>query len=106
MRYVALKIPLGLLDIGRLAEGHQPHTAWIQRLGDPLDHAAFTGSVTALENDDKALASLLDPVLQTHQFKLEAFQFLFIIRPCQLPGRLVRLVATICYRMRCLALAA
>src|SRR5262245_15491171 len=100
MRYVTLKVPLRLLAIGRSRQCSDTANARIQPLRDALDHAALSGSVSALKQDHHLVSSGDQPVLKRDEFVLEANQLakielserLFIIshdmRRAVAPGRL------------------
>jgi hypothetical protein len=60
MSHVALQVPLGLLALGGLLQGHDPGAAGIEVLGEPLDRAALAGRVPALKDDDQPPAGRLD----------------------------------------------
>ena len=77
MRDVALEVPLGPFDLGRLHEGDNASAARIQVLGEALDRASLAGRIASLEQDDDPLPGLLDPVLQLEQLDLE--QALFVV---------------------------
>jgi len=44
MRRITLEVPLGLLALGRRAQGHDLTYAWVQAFGDALYDTALTGS--------------------------------------------------------------
>jgi hypothetical protein len=70
MRHVALEIPLRLLEVGGLFQRHHPRTARVEVFHEPLDAAALSGGVAALEHDDVPGTRALAPVLQLEQLDL------------------------------------
>jgi hypothetical protein len=79
MRYVPLEVPLGPFPLARLDQGHYRGAARVQVLGEPLDRAALTRRIAALEHEDEALVDGLDPVLQLDQLDLQRpFQVLVL----------------------------
>ena len=75
MRNVALEVPLCFFAVvGRGQGGHAAH-AGVQALCDAFDHTAFACGVAAFKQDDHAVAGFDHPVLQHHQFGLQAQEF-------------------------------
>ena len=74
--YVALKIPLPSLMIGRLFEGYDARGPRVQMFHEALDGTALAGCVPSFTNDHDTFARHLDPVLNLEQFDL---QFLFVL---------------------------
>ena len=72
---IALEIPLGSLAIGGGGQGDHLADARGEALDDPLDRAALAGGITPFEHHHDLQSLVLDPVLQLHQFVLEAEQF-------------------------------
>jgi hypothetical protein len=72
VRNVALEVPLGLFAFGGRAQSDDAADAWVQGLGDALDGAALAGGVAALKEDDDLQLLVLDPLLQLHEFNLQA----------------------------------
>src|SRR5690606_2461516 len=75
LRHVTLEVPLRPLPVARYPERHGAHDAVVGPFGDPLDHTALTGSVTALEQHHQPVARLLHPVLELDELDLEAHKF-------------------------------
>ena len=86
MRDVPLEVPLRLLPVGRLLEGHDPGAAGVEVLGEAPDRAALAGRVAALEDDDQATASGLDVALELEQLDLQAALDLVVLSPPQALG--------------------
>ena len=76
---VALEVPLGLLALGRGAEGDRAHDPRVGPLADPLDHAALAGGVAPLEEDGDPQPGVDDPFLQLDQLGLQALQLLLVL---------------------------
>jgi hypothetical protein len=68
---VALEVPLGLLALGRRRQRHDPADARVRPLGDPLDHTALTGGITAFEDHNDLQPVGLDVLLHDHELALE-----------------------------------
>jgi hypothetical protein len=92
MGYVALQVPLGLLALGRLVQGHDVRAARVQVLGEPLDRAALARRVPSLEQDDKPALLGPDRSLQLQQLDLQQALGPLVLAPAQL--RLVGVVLT------------
>ena len=60
---VALEVPLGLLDIGRLLQCDNASATGVQVLGEALNGATLTCCVTALKDDEDLLTGGLSPEL-------------------------------------------
>ena len=71
MRYVTLEIPLPTLALGGDIKRDDPSRPGIQVLHKTLDRTALTSGVPALEDNHKAAARILHPILQLEQFDLE-----------------------------------
>ena len=71
---VALEIPLGAFAVVGRGQGDHAGHARVEALGDALDHAAFAGRIAAFKQDHHLLFLGSDPVLQLHQFTLQAKQ--------------------------------
>jgi hypothetical protein len=74
VRHVALEIPLMALALGRAGQRDDAADARIEPLGDALDGAALAGRVAAFEQHDDLELLVLHPVLQAHEFMLQAEQ--------------------------------
>ena len=74
MRHVALEIPLGAFAIIRSRQRRNAAYAWVQSLRDPLDHAAFARCVPSFKDHNEPVAGIQNPVLQLHEFALQAEQ--------------------------------
>src|SRR5208282_2673901 len=108
---VALSVELRLLPVGGRGEGDHAKDARADTLHDPLDHAALSGRVSSLEDDDNACVGRLDPLLELDELNLQLEKFglvlfvadlLFAINPALLsvavqPGFLL-LVVLGCFR--------
>ena len=90
VRDVALQVPLGLLALGRLVQGHHVRAARVQVLGEALDRAALARRVTALEQDDQPAPVRPDRTLQLQQLDLQRAFLLLVPAAAQL--LLVRVV--------------
>src|SRR5262249_52242078 len=75
---VALHVHLRFLAVGRRGQRHHAEHARTHPLGKRLDGAALAGGIAALEDDDDALAALLDPRLQMAELDLTLAHFLFV----------------------------
>jgi hypothetical protein len=90
VRDVALQVPLGLLALGRLVQGHHVRAARVQVLGEPLDRAALARRVTALEQDDQPALLRPDRTLQLQHLDLQRALLLLVGAAAQLlPVRVV-----------------
>jgi hypothetical protein len=76
VRHVALEKPLRLLLLRRRRQGHDPADARVEVLSDALDDTAFAGGISSLEQDHDFESLLADPLVEFHQFHLQAGQFL------------------------------
>ena len=86
VRGVALEIPLAPLAFIRRRQRGNAADARVEALGDPLDHAALAGGITAFEDHDDLLLVVRDPVLQLHQLALQPEQLLEIDAPVDALG--------------------
>lgn len=68
---VPLEVPLRLLFFGRLLQRDDPRAAGVEVLHEPLDRAALSRRIPALEHDDVPRSGALAPVLQLQQFDLK-----------------------------------
>ena len=50
VRHITLEIPLRAFAVAGLWQGQDMAVAWIEELGDGVDHAALAGSVAALDH--------------------------------------------------------
>ncbi len=91
VRDVALEIPLGLLAVVRRGQRGDPADPRVEALGDALDHAALARRVASLEENHHLVPGVHHPVLQFHQFPLQAEQFAEIAAPTQFAGRILLL---------------
>ena len=80
MRDVTLKIPLRPFAFRRRRQRGHATDARIQPLRDAFDDAALARGVAAFEDDDDLVFGLHDPVLQLHQFPLQAEQLAEVTR--------------------------
>ncbi|MDT4858452.1 hypothetical protein FQZ97_929220 [compost metagenome] len=81
MRHIALEVPLRALAVVGRWQRHHPAHARVQALRDAFDHAALARRVAPLEHDHHLVPGGLHPVLQLHQFGLQAEQFAEIRAP-------------------------
>ena len=72
VRGITLKIPLGAFAIVRRRQRGNPAYTRIQALGDAFDHAAFARRIAPFKNDHDFMLGIDHPVLQFHQFALQA----------------------------------
>src|SRR4029079_8029590 len=82
--HVALDVELALLAIGRGRKRHHLEDAVAYPLRERSDEAALARGIAALENDDDALAGLLDPLLEEAELGLKLPQLLQILFPAEL----------------------
>src|SRR6516162_566697 len=75
MRHISLEVPLRLFALAWRRQRDDAAHPRIETLGDALDDAALAGGVAALEDDDYLELAVDHPVLQLHQFALQAEQF-------------------------------
>ena len=68
---IALEVPLAALDLAGFFQRDDARTARVQVFHETLDRAALAGRVAAFEEDQQALAAVLDPGLQLQQFHLQ-----------------------------------
>ncbi|MNZ62754.1 hypothetical protein D3C78_808840 [compost metagenome] len=78
MRHVALEIELTLFFVSRRGQGNDPENAGTDALGDGFNGAAFSRAVTPFKHDAHLKALRDNPLLEFHQFNVEATQFFFI----------------------------
>ncbi|MNL49758.1 hypothetical protein D3C87_1727160 [compost metagenome] len=78
MGKVALHVHLRLLTVRGRRQRDDAKDPWADALGDGLDRSAFTGAVTAFEQDAYLGASVHDPLLEFDQLDMQARQLLFI----------------------------
>jgi hypothetical protein len=71
VRYVAPEIPLPTFALSGDIKCGNPRRPGIQVLHEALDGTALTSSIPALEDNHKAAARILHPILQLEQFDLE-----------------------------------
>ena len=83
---IALEVPLPALAFGRRRKRSDARGPWAEVFGDPLDGATLTGSIASFEDDHDAVAGGPNPLLELHQFGLQAEQLGFI----DVVGNLVR----------------
>ena len=75
MRHVALEIPLGAFAIVRCGQRGDPANPRIEPLRDALDRATLAGGIASFEDHHEPVAAGDNPVLQLHEFALQAEQF-------------------------------
>ncbi len=75
MGHIALEVPLRALAVVGGRQGHHPAHSGVQALHDALDDAAFARRIASFEHDHGFVAGGHHPVLQLHQFALQAEQF-------------------------------
>ena len=76
---VALEIPLATLLIGGCLQIHHKGATRIQLFHEELDVSNLAGGIKTIEQDDYALAGLLDPVLHLQELYLQRLVLLFIL---------------------------
>ena len=77
--YVALEVSLSFFALRWRSQCDYAAHARVQSLCDALDGAALGGGISALKKDHDLKAFVADPLLQLHQFDLQAAQFLVVI---------------------------
>ena len=68
---VALEVPFPVLALARFLQSYHRRAPGVQVLGEAFDRPALASRVSSFEEDDDALARVLDPVLQLQQLDLE-----------------------------------
>src|SRR5688572_18216432 len=80
---IALEIPLPLLALGWCRKRRDMALARVQGSREHVDRTALSGGVASLEDNDQALACLLDPARGVAQFLGQWRQQLLILLPSQ-----------------------
>src|SRR4051812_46326846 len=75
MRDVALEIPLRLLSRRGRTERDHSADARIRTTRNPIDHTAFARGVASFEQHYDTQSLHADPLLQLHEFFLQALEF-------------------------------
>src|SRR5215510_2399800 len=80
---IALEVPLGLFPLGRRGQRDDLGNPRVEVLRHPLDRAALSRRVPALEDHDDPGVLGSHPLLQFHELGLQPEQLLLIQRPLQ-----------------------
>jgi hypothetical protein len=75
-RHITLEIPLPALLLGRRCQRDDTADSWIERIGNTLNHTAFTRCVPPLEQNAQLVAVGPHPLLHLDQFDLEVGKLL------------------------------
>src|SRR5262245_19906268 len=78
---IALEVPPRPLPFGRRGKRDDPGNAGVEVLRDPLDRAALSGRIAALEDHNQPSTLSTHPFLQLHELSLKAEELLLIGLP-------------------------
>src|SRR5688572_18478030 len=104
MGHIALEVPLSAFTIVRRWQRHHAAHTRIETLRDALDRTALAGGIPPFEQDHDLLSGGDYPVLQLHQFRLQAKQLPEVLTPIFLLRLAIRRSPTSGQRMMVLEL--